>query len=527
MTTKRPLALIAIGLTGALAFTACAASDGSPASGGHTVTGTPVIQLATDPVNLDPHQTSGGRPMLRMAYDTLVAETTDGKIVSQLAESWETTPSQLVFTIKDGVTCSDGTELTAETVANNFRRIQDPAAGVPFTATFLGSTDYVVSSDAVANTVTIDLAKPFSPFLYNLTFFPPIVCQAALDDPALMQTGTYGTGPFQLADYTPGESYTFTARDGYEWGPDGLSTVGSDIPEEVILQVVNNETTAANMMLAGDLDAAFLVQPGAYERLADAGYLTRSAPNAAMFVHFNFLRDGSPVLDLGVRTALGQTVDRAAMSTIATGTPDQVSTNVALPQSMCDADMTGENLVQYAPEDAVAALEAAGWTKDGASWTKDGETLALNVIVTSSTGDTSGAIADYVAAQWTELGIDVTIEDLDQPTGLERRAENQYDVWVGAWTNVFNPATAAPYFMKVPSPNYAYFANEEYNALATEAFSRDLSEACAVWAQAQDAMDRHVSMIPLYYTAAQLVSADGLEFSPNRSFLEPATIRLG
>ena len=65
------------------------------------------------------------------AYDTLVNLAPDGTIRPRLAASWEETPTSITYTLNDGVTCADGTPLTATTVADNFSFVADPANQSP------------------------------------------------------------------------------------------------------------------------------------------------------------------------------------------------------------------------------------------------------------------------------------------------------------------------------------------------------------------------------------------------------------
>ena len=65
------------------------------------------------------------------AYETLVYLAPDGEIRAGLAESWEETPTSVTYTLKEGITCGDGSELTATTVAENFSFVADPANQSP------------------------------------------------------------------------------------------------------------------------------------------------------------------------------------------------------------------------------------------------------------------------------------------------------------------------------------------------------------------------------------------------------------
>lgn len=510
-------------LIGALLVTTAACGGGSESTTGDKV----VLQVPADPGILDPQASPGiwGRTMMRMSYDTLVADGKDGKILPQLAESWDVTPTKATFKIKKGVTCDDGSEMTAEVVAANFERLKDPAAKVPFTASFMGSAEYKVSVDKAASEVTLDLPSAFSPLLSNLAFYPGMICQAGLDSPDELRTKSFGTGPFVLTKAEAGRSYAFTKRKGYTWGPDGVTTDVAGFPQEVEARVVDNETTAANLMLSGDLDLGVLTTRGAYERLESDKFSSETVPSSSTFVHFNFLKKKSPVQDIAVRKALTESLDRKAMSKVATGEADQTTKSVALPQAPCQDVVSTDSLIQFDAAKATTDLEAAGWTKSGDSWTKDGRPLKIDLLVTGVAGPNK-PVGDYILNAWRDLGVDVKVDNTDQATGVERRADGNYDIWIGAWGGVYNFPIIAPFLTSPTSANYTYLANDDYNSLAEEAFDVDPSKTCQLWADAQDAINEQVSMVPMYFDATRWVTTGGVTAKPYRIYIDPMSLRL-
>ena len=125
----RTLSLLALGAATALALTACAAPAAAPAAqdGGTLVYATG----DAEPTCLDPH-VGGNYPQALVAtqyLESLVSKNADGDVIPWLAESWEETGTSITYTLKDGITCADGTEFTAETAAANFAYQADAATG--------------------------------------------------------------------------------------------------------------------------------------------------------------------------------------------------------------------------------------------------------------------------------------------------------------------------------------------------------------------------------------------------------------
>ncbi len=87
-----------------------------------------VFALKEDPKCLDPQQTSLTTALNvgRQLVDSLLDQNPDtGEIVPWLATEWSSNKdlTAYTFTLKDGVTFSDGTPLTAQVVADNFDAI--------------------------------------------------------------------------------------------------------------------------------------------------------------------------------------------------------------------------------------------------------------------------------------------------------------------------------------------------------------------------------------------------------------------
>ncbi|HET6501792.1 MAG TPA: ABC transporter substrate-binding protein, partial [Amycolatopsis sp.] len=191
---RKYLAVVALAVT-ALAASACgttsSGSDGALLSGG-----TFTMNLGTDPGTINPYKTTGGtnRQIFAFAYDTLVGRTPTGDTVPQLASSWQVTPNQVTYTLRKGVTCQDGSTLTASAVAADFAYIKDPAtlsAWVNLTIPMA----YTATADDTANTVTITTSQPFGMLLQGAGSLP-IVCPQGLKNPASLDHGTDGTGPY-------------------------------------------------------------------------------------------------------------------------------------------------------------------------------------------------------------------------------------------------------------------------------------------------------------------------------------------
>jgi peptide/nickel transport system substrate-binding protein len=492
-----PTVALAAALTVLLA--ACGGSDGdnaggSGATGGEgepVVDGTFTTSVTADPGNLHPHLTvlAATRAIDNYMYDKLVYFSVDGEELPWLAESWEATPDTVTYTLRDGVTCSDGTPLTASDVAANFQFVVDDANVSPVRGVLVPAAMTATADDA-ARTVTITVPTP-DPFLLQSTGDLFIACKAGLDDPALLEETGIGTGMFELTELVRDDHYTFQRRDDYTWGPDGATAAEPGTPATVNVRVIANESTAANLLLSGELNSVSVVGPDRQRLEESYEQVTLRAVVGELF--FN-QAEGNPGADDAVRAALAQALNFEELMSVITGGFGQRSEALAVIDPVaCRYDAVDGNLPEQDTEAAAAALDAAGWTagSDGAR-TKDGAPLALELIYNSTRGDATAAAAELIASTWTDLGVAATTR------GLPPTEYNEVVFGTGAWgaallpVNLRLPNQMVP-FLSGPVPadggvNLASIDNPGYAAAVAEAMTLPGQEGCDKWQEAEEAL---------------------------------------
>ncbi|MDA8291882.1 MAG: ABC transporter substrate-binding protein [Actinomycetota bacterium] len=133
--------------------------------------------------DIDPYQSTEGtaRQIYAFGYDTLLARSSSGRRVSELAQSWATSPNNISFTLRKGVTRDDGSTLTATDVAKDPACIKNPKTISPWLS-FAPPIDYALAADDATRTVTITTVKDFGLLLQGAGELP-IVCPQGLSDP--------------------------------------------------------------------------------------------------------------------------------------------------------------------------------------------------------------------------------------------------------------------------------------------------------------------------------------------------------
>lgn len=489
------------------------------------------MALAEDPGALNPATAVQGATnlLLSFAYDTLVYIGDGGELLPGLATSWETTPTEVTFTLHEDATCADGSPVTPETVARSIDYVTDPDTGSPLLGVLIPA-DLTAEPDEAAGTVTLRTAEP-SVFLLHSTVAIFIICGEGLDDPALLDGQTSGSGPFELVESVADDHYTLQARDGYTWGADGTGTADPGVPAEVVLRVVSNESTAANLLLAGDLNAATFDGADRVRVENAPGILTSPMPagNNEFFFH---QAGGLPGADPAVRKALTQALDLDELATISTQGSVVPTTGMAtLSPRPCRVDSVTGHRPAHDPAAAQAELDAAGWTAgpDGTR-AKDGEPLAVRLLYNTDYGAGVQAGAEYQAQAWESIGVRVELNGV--AAGAFSEALFQTGDWDVATVpiGVSLPSQLVGYLSGATVPeggsNFAGIDNQSYVELAEQGAQTPVDEGgCELWAQAESALFDNVDVVPVV-ESTQLVASNGAEVAVPGGLAQATRIRM-
>jgi len=130
--TRPALAVLALTTALTLSLTACGTESGANAAAQGSGSGAPVdggdltFAIANDPISLNPSGTGSGNDtfyVTRQLVDSLIwQDPKDGSLKPWLATKWSANADATVFTftLRDGVTFSDGSPFTATSVKDTF-----------------------------------------------------------------------------------------------------------------------------------------------------------------------------------------------------------------------------------------------------------------------------------------------------------------------------------------------------------------------------------------------------------------------
>jgi peptide/nickel transport system substrate-binding protein len=466
-----------------------------------------IVAISAQPDQLDPHRTTAHASfqVLENVYDTLVTPDENLEFVGQLAEDWDVSEDQLTwtFTLREGVTFHDGTPLTADDVVYSYRRIIDEELANAFR---FATVEEVIAEDD--RTVVLQLSEPTPNLLSNIGAFKgmAILPEGAGDDLDLA-TEANGTGPFMLETVAP-DRIVITANPEY-WG-DG-PFVG-----EVVYRFISEPTTAMTELRAGDVHFTDNVPPHQVEELegADDIVLGREPSVDYWYMTMNF--DVEPFGDDRVRQAVALALDRQAIAEAAHFDAATVN-QTAIPEASFWYH-------EYAPferdlDEASRLLEDAGATG-----------ITMGLMVTDEFPQTID-VAQVIAANLDEVGIDVDIQVEEFATWLDRQGEGDYDAFMLGWVGNIDPFDFYhAQHLCAGGFNFHNYCSEETDQLL-EAAAREIDEndRKQLYDQASEQIVDDKSYIYLYNpdaVYAWVPEMTGWEVRPDRK-LNFENVRLG
>ncbi|UPW84688.1 ABC transporter substrate-binding protein [Lysinibacillus sp. Ag94] len=385
-----------------LLVSACSNDDKKDASSeGKTVADLPqdiVVRINDDPDFLDPHKATASisYQMILNIFEGLMAPETDGTLKEGLAESYSLSDDGLTYTfkIRPGVKFHNGEDLTVEDIQYSFDRLMGKNGGEKMSNSF----DNVASTEAPdANTFVIKLKEPNSNFLYSLTARQSAILPKSND--GKHNENPIGTGPFAFVKYSPGSNLELKKNEHY-WN-EGLPYLN-----KVTFTFQSDDQAAIMSLMANEVDLTSVP----WQRVSEVenNYnLSHQNNNSSLIVTFNEMK--APFDNVKVRQAINYAVNKSdIIDSVFAGYAVPLGSNMS--PAMGDYQKKGlENKYKRDVEKAKALLAEAGYPNG-----------FKTKITVSSHNDMYSNIAQIVAANLKEIGIDVEIEVVEWGIWLDR-----------------------------------------------------------------------------------------------------------
>ena len=150
---------------------------------------------------------------MEQVYDKLIMRNPDDTLQPMLAESWQSNEdaSQWTFNLRRGVKFHHGKEFKAEDVVYSINRIFEVDS--PFATTLTKPDDIVAVDDY---TVRFEFPAPNAVLLDALVRYQAHITPSDVD-PSRFAKEEFGTGPFIMTEFVPGERTSFKKNPDYWW----------------------------------------------------------------------------------------------------------------------------------------------------------------------------------------------------------------------------------------------------------------------------------------------------------------------
>lgn len=369
----------------------CSSDSGSTdsADGGEDVLR---IATVTPPVSLDPYLQNVDPVniwFIALAYDPLIRVDSSGEYVPDLATSWQyldDTNTQFELTIREGVKFSDGSDLTAQGVADSLNYALTSGVNGP---NWLGTVDSITASSDTTVLIETSVSNPSLPqLLTQRVLLGSVISPAGLEDTDGLKNATQGAGPYVLdADSTiADDTYVYTPNENY-WDQDKIQW------DRIELKVVANTAAALQAVQNGEVDL-FRGDSATGETATASGLETFGVPLGLLGMNY-VDREGdiAPELaDVRVRQALNYAIDRDSIAQAVYGEYGAAGGALAL-EGTIGYDATVNDTYAYDVDKAKALLKEAGY--------EDGFTVDVGYVTSVS----SDILVQAVAANWAEIGV--------------------------------------------------------------------------------------------------------------------------
>src|SRR5438067_13591259 len=239
-------------------------------------------------------------------YNNLTRLNAKREPVPDLAESWSAADGAKVWTFKlrQGVRFHSGRELTADDVVATFTTLLDPKTASPYRGE-VGPIDRVEALDT--STVRFTMKSPFSVFP-AIAAVPNarIVAREGLADMKALASREFGTGPFKLKEFVPGDRVVVERFGEY-------FRKGEPYLDGVTMRVFPDPATELTAFKSKEIDLISGLTPDLYSQVATMPGAEAPAVAGGTFAAVTLPSDKPPCNDNRVREALKLCVDRKLM----------------------------------------------------------------------------------------------------------------------------------------------------------------------------------------------------------------------
>lgn len=385
--------------------------------------------------------------ILSNLYDTLLLPTADGKgIQPGLASAWTIAPDgkSVTLTLRPDTHFSDGSPITAEDVQWSLERASKPGNGVwQFMVSAITDVKVIDPHTVVIHLSHEDPTVLSALTVFNTSIMPKHLFEAApgktdQEKAAAFAEHPIGSGPFMLQSWQHNSTMTLV-RNPYYWrqGSDGKPLPYLD---GVKFEIIPDDATRILKLQSGELDGAEFIPYSRVDELKK-----NPALNMVLFpstrveyanANVNPQLDGkpNPLANSKVREALNYATDKEALIQLVTygiGKPMTSFMSTSTPMNAGTGPLYPVDVAK-----AKALMAAAGYPQG----------FSTHMMILAGNEDDI-SIATSLQQMWSEIGVQLTIDQVDQATRTDRYRKSEYAMRLSPWTDdIADPSEITSYF---------------------------------------------------------------------------------
>lgn len=522
-----------------------AGSDGADAAATSTKEDKTTLNIfmASEPDHLDPALNSAvdGGCLAVNSFEGLMRYNESGELESACAENYTVSDDGLVytFTLRDGLTWSNGDALDATDFVYSWKRAASPEVAAdysylcdvfpgydstadngPIVDTAAFDSAFVASDDGKTLTVTLKAVCPYFLDLCAFPFFFPV--DEEVVEPTVTADNPAGTwsldagdafvsnGAYKLESWNHDADMTYVKNDSY-WDADSVSVTTLNV------MLTSDDVAAYTAYQTGDLDFVDSIPTAEMQTAMQSSEFVVADNLGTYYVGFNYNSDLYSKLGLDeeqakvFRHALTLLIDRQYIIDNIGQTSQKIATTF-IPEGCADGN-GGEfkNKDYYSTDYEANVAEAKSLLESIGLYDTASDALTQTVAFTYLTNNSEGnvRIAEAIQADLAMVGIDMSIEQQEWATFLNTRKNGDFDIAREGWLMDYNdPINMLEMWVTTSGNNDCQFGKDDSKALDWDYYDNlisetrteaDLAKRAELMHTAEDYLMDTWCVVPIYY----------------------------
>ncbi|WP_417309432.1 peptide ABC transporter substrate-binding protein [Devosia sp.] len=475
-----------------------------------------------EPASIDPHRVSGDweNRIVGDYLEGLMTEDANAEPILGQAASYEVNDDGTVytFTLRDDVTWTDGTPVTAQDFEYAFKRLLDPEMAADY-----AYLQYPIKNAEAVNTgemeidelgvkviddktieFTLEAPAPF--FLDALTHYTaypvPTHLVEELGEEWIRPENIVANGPYKIVEWVP-NSYIRSEKNDEYYDAENVQI------EEVYYYAMDDIAAALQRYRAGEFDILTDFPTDQYSLLQEQ-YEGQAHVAPFLGLYYYVINHNKEELqDMDVLEAMSKAINREVIG------PDILGTGELPAYGWVPPGTANYDFDEYRPDwadlpydervaEAIATMEEAGYSSDN----------PLNLQLKYNTNDNHQRIAVAIAAMWEPLHINVELFNSEVAVHYDALQNNDFDgVGRAGWLMDYNDAINMLELLRSDIIyNYGRYKNEEFDSLLRESATiLDMEERGKVLRDAEVIAMSETAAFPIYYYVSKNVVSPSIE----------------